>query len=93
MLIINRILDIDFRDIGIGFRDNIIVIISNFLNENIFKYSNFREGNKVFMVTENVRVTGRISLVSKENINLRDVEVIVKIEWVLVEVVLGGEED
>lgn len=69
------------------------MIISNFLNENIFKYSNFREGNKVFMVTESVRVTGRISLVSKENINLRDVEVIVKIEWVLVEVVLGGEED
>lgn len=69
------------------------MIISNFLNENIFKYSNFREGNKVFMVTESVRVTGRISLVSKENINLLDVEVIVKIEWVLVEVVLGGEED
>lgn len=69
------------------------MIISNFLNENIFKYSNFREGNKVFMVTESVRVTGRISLVSKENINLRDVEVIVKIEWVLVEVVLGEEED
>lgn len=69
------------------------MIISNFLNENIFKYSNFREGNKVFMVTESVRVIGRISLVSKENINLRDVEVIVKIEWVLVEVVLGGEED
>lgn len=69
------------------------MIISNFLNENIFKYSNFREGNKVFMVTESVRVTGRISLVSKENINVRDVEVIVKIEWVLVEVVLGGEED
>lgn len=69
------------------------MIISNFLNENIFKYSNFREGNKVFMVTESVRVTGRISLVGKENINLRDVEVIVKIEWVLVEVVLGGEED
>lgn len=69
------------------------MIISNFLNENIFKYSNFREGNKVFMVIESVRVTGRISLVSKENINLRDVEVIVKIEWVLVEVVLGGEED
>lgn len=69
------------------------MIISNFLNENIFKYSNFREGNKVFMVTESVRVTGRISLVSKENINLRDVEVIIKIEWVLVEVVLGGEED
>lgn len=45
------------------------------------------------MVTESVRVTGRISLVSKENINLQDVEVIVKIEWVLVEVVLGGEED
>lgn len=69
------------------------MIISNFLNENIFKYSNFREGNKVFMVIESVRVTGRISLVSKENINLRDVEVIIKIEWVLVEVVLGGEED
>lgn len=69
------------------------MIISNFLNENIFKYSNFREGNKVFMVTESVRVTGRISLVSKENINVWDVEVIVKIEWVLVEVVLGGEED
>lgn len=69
------------------------MIISNFLNENIFKYSNFREGNKVFMVTESVRVTGRISLVGKEKINLRDVEVIVKIEWVLVEVVLGGEED
>lgn len=69
------------------------MIISNFLNENIFKYSNFREGNKVFMVTESVRVIGRIGLVSKENINLRDVEVIVKIEWVLVEVVLGGEED
>lgn len=69
------------------------MIISNFLNENIFKYSNFREGNKVFMVMESVRVTGRISLVGKENINLRDVEVIVKIEWVLVEVVLGGEED
>lgn len=69
------------------------MIISNFLNENIFKYSNFREGNKVFMVTESVRVIGRIGLVSKENINLRDVEVIIKIEWVLVEVVLGGEED
>uniref|UniRef100_A0A8W8M0P8 DNA repair protein RAD52 homolog n=2 Tax=Magallana gigas TaxID=29159 RepID=A0A8W8M0P8_MAGGI len=89
----NQTSDTDSRDTGIGSRDNITVTTSNSSNENISKHSNSREGNKVSMVTESVRVTGRTSLASKENINPRDAEVIVKTEWVSAEVALGGEED
>eukprot|EP00105_Crassostrea_gigas_P013422 XP_011429736.2 PREDICTED: DNA repair and recombination protein RAD52-like isoform X1 [Crassostrea gigas] len=89
----NQTSDTDSRDTGIGSRDNITVTTSNSSNENISKHSNSREGNKVSMVTESVRVTGRTSLAGKENINPRDAEVIVKTEWVSAEVALGGEED
>lgn len=89
----NQTSDTDSRDTGIGSRDNITVTTSNSSNENISKHSNSREGNKVSMVTESVRVTGRTSLGCKENMNPKDAEVIVKTEWVSAEIALRGEED
>lgn len=90
----NQTSDTDSRDTGIGSRDNMTVTTSsagNSSNENISKSTHSRDAGTSRVNVESVRVTGRTSLPSKENVNPR--EGIVKTEWVSAEVVLGGEED
>ncbi|XP_062615867.1 uncharacterized protein LOC134277555 [Saccostrea cucullata] len=83
----------DSRDTGIGSRDNITATTSNSSNENLSKNITSRETTRVSTNVENIRVTGRQSLPSKENVNPRDQEVVIKSEWVSAELVLQKEED